>query len=83
MCTQENGVPCPLNANPNSARERGGRQAQRAVPARLTAAQVDGITCSSRLDKLLSLGSLVFKEDSGYRWADGTYHICVGAVAPR
>ena len=30
-------------------------------------AHVDGITCSSRLEKLLSLGSLVLKEESGYR----------------
>lgn len=29
---------------------------------------VDGITCSSRLEKLLSLGSLVLREESGYRW---------------
>ncbi len=34
-------------------------------------AHVDGISCSSRLEKLLALGSLVAKEDSGYR--------CVGA----
>jgi hypothetical protein len=30
-------------------------------------AHVDGISCSSRLEKLLALGSLVAKEDSGYR----------------
>ena len=32
---------------------------------------VDGITCSSSLEKLLSLGSLVLREESGYRAAGG------------
>jgi hypothetical protein len=31
-------------------------------------AHIDGITCSCRLEKLLSLGSLVVRERSGYRW---------------
>jgi hypothetical protein len=30
-------------------------------------AHVDGISCSCRLEKLLSLGSLLLKEESGYR----------------
>ncbi len=71
--------------NANSPRLQ--RQAWLQMPAHQTAAvrrswaqfkyvaHVDGISCSSRYEKLLSLGSLVVKEESGYRWAlRGSWH---------